>query len=177
MALPMGMFAQTKSNVVKTNLFSPIVKTYWLSYERLLNADMGLQLGLFYTGAKAGDTELNGFGINPEFRYYLSNADAPKGIYIAPRLRYTDYTLKTSAVDETTQEEITAEAGFSAFGGGLLVGAQAHLKDLITLEFYLGPMYMSSKIDVKSNVSEDTFNTNLFDGFTINSGVTIGITF
>lgn len=170
LALPMGMFAQTKSNVIKTNLFSPIVKTYWLSYERLLNEDMGVQLGAFYTGAKAGDTKLDGFGLNPEFRYYLSNAAAPKGIYIAPRLRYTNFTLKV------TDDNVDAKGTYSAFGGGLLVGAQAHLKDLITLEFYIGPMYMGGSLNVKEG-DEDDFNIGQFDGFTINGGVTIGVSF
>ena len=77
--------AQTKMNTVKTDLFSPILRTYVLKYERALNEDISVQLGFFYTGIKPRETEttLTGIGITPELRYYLSETPAPNGTYLA----------------------------------------------------------------------------------------------
>ena len=73
-----GLMGQ-KQNVIKTDLFSAILRTGVLKYERALNEDMSLQLGAFYTGYSPRDVDarLSGFGITPEFRYYLSSTPAP----------------------------------------------------------------------------------------------------
>ena len=54
-----------KMNTVKTDLFSAILRTGVLKYERAINEDMSVQLGFFYTGYSPGDSEvkLSGFGI------------------------------------------------------------------------------------------------------------------
>ncbi len=163
-----GAFAQTKSNVLKTNLFSPIVKTYWLSYEHLFNESTGGQLGFFYTGVGVGSTNFRGFAFTPEVRFYLSESPAPKGIYLAPGLRYTNFSL--------TDDNSTDKATYSAFGAALVVGAQTLLKDIITLEAYLGPAYSFGKLKVDSG-STDNFDLGSFDGFGFRIGVTLGIAF
>ena len=68
--LPVALQAQ-KMNAVKTDLFSPIIRTYVIKYERALNEDMGFQLGFFYTMFNPSGTEttFSGYGITPEFRY------------------------------------------------------------------------------------------------------------
>ncbi len=164
----LGASAQTKSNVLKTNLFSPILKTYWLSYEHLFNESTGAQLGFFYTGVGLGETNFNGFAITPEVRFYLSETTAPKGIYVAPGLRYTNFSL--------TDDNTTDKATYSAFGAALIVGAQTLLKDVVTLEAYLGPAYSFGKLEVDSG-SADNFDLGNFDGFGFRIGVTIGIAF
>jgi hypothetical protein len=167
-AFALGGFAQTKSNVLKTNLFSPIVKTYWLSYEHLFSESTGAQLGFYYTGVKVGDTNFNGFALTPEVRFYLSDSPAPKGIYVAPGLRYTNFSL--------TDNVTTDKATYSAFGAALVVGAQTLLKDIITLEAYLGPAYSFGKLKVDSGET-DNFDLGSFDGFGFRIGVTLGIAF
>lgn len=163
-----GATAQTKSNVLKTNLFSPIVKTYWLSYEHLFNESTGGQLGFFYTGVGIGSTNFTGFALTPEVRFYLSESPAPKGIYVAPGLRYTNFSL--------TDDNTTDKATYSAFGAALIVGAQTLLKDVITLEAYLGPAYSFGSVKVDSG-STDNFDLGTFDGFGFRIGVTIGVAF
>ena len=160
--------AQTKSNVLKTNLFSPILKTYWLSYEHLFNESTGVQLGFYYTGVGIGTTNFNGFAVSPEVRFYLSESPAPKGIYIAPGLRYTNFSL--------TDDDTTDKATYSAFGAALVVGAQTLLKEKITLEAYLGPAYSFGKLKVDSG-TEETFDLGTFDGFGFRIGVTLGFAF
>jgi len=170
--LTMGATAQTKSNVLKTNLFSPILKTYWLSYERLFNDDAGVQLGFFYTGWNFGDTKLSGFALTPEARFYLSESAAPKGIYLAPGLRYSSLTATTDATDTDPGGEATV----STYGGALIVGAQTLLKEVVTIEAYIGPSYSAKTVDIKSGVEED-FDLGSFEGFGIRIGVTLGVAF
>ncbi len=157
-----------KSNVVKTNLFSPIIRTGHLLYERVINENMSGQLGFFYTGYTLGDLKLSGFGITPEYRYYLSQKAAPAGIYVAVSPRYLSLSLKEEGTD--------SEATWSAFGAALNVGAQALLKDLITIEAYLGPAYSTGSLNVKSGTEND-FALKSLDGFGIRIGVTVGIAF
>jgi hypothetical protein len=164
----LGTSAQTKSNVFKTNLFSPIVKTFWLSYEHLFSESTGAQLGCYYTGINVGDTHFNGFAISPEVRFYLSESPAPKGIYLAPGLRYTNFSLS----DDVSGDEGT----YNAFGAALVVGAQTLLKDIITLEAYLGPAYSIGSLKVDSGTDEN-FDLGTFDGFGFRIGITIGIAF
>ncbi len=157
-----------KSNVVKTNLFSPIIRTGHLLYERVLNEDMSAQLGLFYTKYTLADLELSGFGITPEFRYYLSEKSAPAGIYVALSPRYSSFSLK----EETTASEAT----WSAFGGALNVGAQALLKDVVTIEAFIGPAYSTGSLNVTTG-TEDDFDLGSLDGFGVRIGVTLGVAF
>lgn len=164
----MSASAQTKSNVVKTNLFSPIVKTYWLSYEHLFNDNLGAQLGFFYTGVSVGTTNFSGYSFTPEARFYLGDSPAPKGIYIAPGLRYSSFSL--------TDDGTTDKATYSTIGGALIVGAQTLLKDVVTLEAYLGPAYSSGTLKVDSGTAS-SFDLGGFDGFGFRFGITLGIAF
>jgi len=157
-----------KSNYAKANLFSPLVRTGSFFYERVLNDDMSGQLGFFFTKVKAGDTKFSGFGITPEFRYYLSESAAPKGIFMAPYIRYQSFSL--------SDEVDIYEAKLSVFGGGLLVGAQTLLKDVITIEAFIGPAYGFYNMDVEVG-SEEDFDISAFDGFGVRVGVTVGIGF
>lgn len=125
-------------------------------------------LGFFFTAVKAGETKFNGFGITPEYRYYLSESAAPKGIFLALYFRYQSFKLKV--------EDDIAEGKLSVAGGGLLVGAQTLLKEIITIEAFLGPAYGFGSLDVTSG-SEEDFEIGTFDGFGVRGGITVGIGF
>ena len=124
---------------------------------------MSIQLGFFFMSWKPGDidTKFGGFGITPEFRYYLSESSAPKEIFIAPFVRYQSFNLEV--------ETENAEANLSVIGGGLLVGAQTLLKDVITIEAFLGPSFGAGSIDVKVG-DESDFDFATFDGFGVRGG-------
>ncbi|HYW95213.1 MAG TPA: hypothetical protein VE870_06485 [Bacteroidales bacterium] len=102
--------AQGKKNQIKTSLVMPLASVFELSYERMLNTEMSLQLGV-------GIGSMN--YVNPQFRYFLSeNLEAPSGAFISPYFLIGD--------------EIS--------GGGLTVGYQRLFKQKISLEAYLGPL-------------------------------------
>ncbi|MGF1585151.1 MAG: DUF3575 domain-containing protein [Bacteroidales bacterium] len=156
-----------KQNIIKANLISPLVRTGSFFYERVLNEDMSLQMGFFYSGASISDTRFRGFGITPEFRYYLSESKpAPSGIFVAPYLRYQSFDLSA--------EGSTGSATYSTMGGGMLVGTQRLLKNAISLEAFIGPSYSNGNIKIKDGAEND-FDTGFFDGFGVRFGFTVGL--
>lgn len=157
------------SNIFKMNLFSPLVRTGSFFYERVLNEEISLQFGVFYTGASVFNTKFRGLGLTPELRYYLSESrPAPAGVYVAPYARYQSFSI-------TSEEFETSEAKWSGIGGGLLVGYQTMLKK-ITLEGFIGPSYTSGDIKITSGDEED-FDISFFDGFGVRFGFTVGLAF
>ncbi len=166
--------AQEKQNLLKTSLTSVFFKTYVLAYERVLNQDMSVQLGGFYMGWSVGDAKLDGFAITPEYRYYLSESkNAPSGGFIAPFIRYQNYSFKSQDLEPT--DPSYGEGSLSAIGGGLLIGYQRLFKETISLSAFIGPSYNSSNISYESN--EDAFDFDLFNGFGARAGVNVGIAF
>lgn len=159
-------FAQ-KENVIKINILSPIVKTFNVQYERKLNATSSVQLGFFYTGYSVSETTFSGIGITPEYRFYLSEDEALQGVYIAPFLRYQDFSL--------TESTSTSKATQTTFGGGVILGKQWLFKEKIALDIFIGPSYASGGVKVTSGTG--TFNTNAFDGFGLRAGVCFGFGF
>ncbi len=162
--------AQGPQNVLKLNIFSPIVSTISVSYERALSTQNSAQLNIFYTGASVGDTRFRGLGITPEYRFYLSeNKDAPAGFYVGPFLRYQNFNV--------SDELSTAEGSLSTFGGGVLIGGHWLFKEKFSLDTFIGPSYASGNLSVEDNASEESFDIGFFDGFGVRFGVTIGYAF
>lgn len=159
--------AAQAQNVIKINILSPIVKTFNIQYERAINANSSVQLGFFYTGFSAGDTKFSGFGITPEYRFYLSESEAPEGVYLAPFFRYQSFKIK----DDVT----VSEADFSAVGGGVIIGKQWIFKEKVALDIFLGPSYSSGKVELTSG--SDSFDTDAFDGFGLRTGICLGFKF
>ncbi len=165
-----GIIYAQKSNIVKTSLTSPFLRTFVLAYERAVNENIGTQLGFYYTGASTFDTRFSGFAITPEFRYYLSEEkQAPNGAFIAPFFRYQNFSLE----DES---ETPASATFTGIGGGIVVGIQRIFKETISLSAFIGPSYISPTVKY-----DDPTTTQFFDrgdgGFWARAGVNIGIAF
>lgn len=156
-----------QSNVIKLNVFSPLLKTLNVSYEAKVSASSSFQLGFFYTTYTPAEVSFKGIGITPEYRFYLSDTDAPAGVYVAPFLRYQNFKL----TDETTSDEGT----FSSFGGGLVIGKQWILKEKIALDAFFGPSYSGGKAEATTGGS--TFDTDVFDGFGLRLGFNIGFAF
>ena len=164
------VFAQGPQNVIKINIFSPVVSTLSLSYERALSTQNSAQLNFFYTGASIGETRFRGFGITPEYRFYLSeNKDAPAGFYVGPFLRYQNFSL--------TEELSDAKGSLSTFGGGVLIGGHWIFKEKFSLDTFIGPAYASGNVSVDDGSSDTSFDVGFFDGFGVRFGVTVGYAF
>lgn len=165
-----GVQAQTKMNAVKTDLFSPIIRTYVLKYERAINADMSVQAGFFYSNFLPQETEttLNGFGITPEFRYYLSETPAPNGTYVAPNARFYQFTLKDPSVD--------GDGTLTNFSLALNVGKQVVLKDVILIDAWVGPSYNFRSLE-ETVSGVNTGNLPDANGFGLRIGLALGLVF
>ena len=155
-----------KMNAIKTDLFSPFLRTGVLKYERAFSEDISVQLGFFYTGYHPRDSqsELSGWGITPEFRFYLADTPAPAGTYLAPNFRY----MKLDVYDADALESgILTSLGFA-----INLGKQWMFKDVVVIDAWVGPVYAFRTVegDVSTGV-EDA------DGFGLRLGIALGIVF
>jgi hypothetical protein len=159
-----------KMNVVKTDLFSAFLRTGVLKYERAFTEDISAQLGFFYTGftPRDSDTKLNGWGITPEFRYYLSSTPAPNGTYLAPNFRYMSVTVSDPVEN--------AEGTLTSLGFAVNLGKQVVLKDIIVIDAWVGPVYAFRSVSTSAE-GVDTGPLPEVDGFGIRLGIAIGLAF
>jgi hypothetical protein len=166
--LSTGLLGQ-KMNNFKTDLFSAFLRTGVLKYEKALNEDISLQIGGFYTGYSPADTDarLSGFGITPEFRYYLSEKPAPSGTYLAPNFRY----MKLTAEDPSINEEAT----ITSYGFAINLGHQVVFKDIVVIDGWIGPVYAFRNLDDPSGSVDPGISA--INGFGIRLGIAIGIAF
>ncbi len=171
-SLSSASFAQNgKKNIFKVNVISPIVRTGSFFYERAITQKSSVQLGVLYTGYSIEDTKLRGFGITPEYRFYLSQSkQAPQGFFVAPFLRYENLNLST--------DNARNEATLSTFGGGVLIGGQWIFSNIVSLDVFGGPRVNSRNFKAStSGTTEDDFTLTGFGSFGFRFGVTLGIAF
>lgn len=165
--------AQERSQVVKFNPLSLLLSTFNVSYEHAISENKSVQLGAFYTGVGLGDFQYSGIGITPEVRFYLSE-EVIDGIYVAPYLRYQNIAITESL-----------EGGDSKFssnilGAGAIIGRQWLLgsSDRVTLDIFLGPGYNAANFKAEDGGDSDDLDVNgSFDGFSIRTGLTLGVAF
>lgn len=161
-----GLLAQ-KTMDIKTDLFSAILRTGTLKFENAFTEDISVQLGFFYTGFHAFGTEttVRGYGITPEFRYYLSSTPAPNGTYLAPNVRYYSFTL--------ADPDVTAEGTLTNVSLAVNLGKQVLLKDVVVIDAWVGPSYNFRSI----SSSEYDLGFSGGNGFGMRLGIAIGIAF
>ncbi len=167
-------------NVIKINIPSLAVGTGSFFYERAINEQMSLQLGVSYTNI-SNETILNvrykGFAITPEFRYYFSSVEAPRGFYVAPFARYRRSDL-TGEIKRDGQD-FPANAKLSAYGAGVMIGGQWIAGKHVSLEAFVGPSLNARSINVTTpNVTEKEFPIpNILGVLGLRAGITVGFAF
>jgi hypothetical protein len=168
------VFAQEAStvsadkNTLKVNTLSLFLGTGSIFYERKLSDMTSGQLGLAYMGFKLGDTRFTGLILTPEFRIYPKK-NAIDGFYIAPYLRYQNFTVKS-----TTDN---SKGTLSSMGGGLLFGRQWITKSGFTMDLFFGGHYGSSSVKVDAGGSASSIDSNFFSGFKPRVGFALGFSF
>jgi hypothetical protein len=173
--LCLGVLAATtvraQTNVIKFNILAPVVRTANVQYEKAIGENKSFQLGAFYTAFGPETLKYRGFGITPEFRFYLSDSPAPAGFYAAPFLRYQNIT-----VEETLSGE-EAKGSVGIIGGGLIIGKQWIFKEKVALDLFIGPSYYNSG-DIKVDSGDaSSLSLGSFDGFGVRAGVCFGLAF
>ena len=101
--LSTGLMGQKMTNI-KTDLFSPFLRTGVLKVERALNEDMSLQLGFFYTGySRKGNrsSQVIRFRNYPRIQVttFPIKTGSGKGTYLAPNFRYMKLTAEEGPVN------------------------------------------------------------------------------
>jgi hypothetical protein len=152
-------------NLVKANLLAPLLQTGSFYYERVIDDTKSAQLGLFFTKFE----ELSGFGVTPEFRFYLSETPAPDGFYVAPFLGFMRFTVEDT--------DFGSYKGTSTnFGGGVVAGRQWIFKDRVSFDIFIGPEYTSSSVKVENGNKEDIEDA-AFSGWIGRGGISLGLKF
>ena len=175
-------------NIIKVNFLSPIAATGSFFYERVLNEKMSAQLGVSFSRFSTGsifpalfdDTrvKLRGYAITPEFRYYISSTEAPRGFFVAPFLRYR-HSDADATIKRDNGQVIEASAAFSTIGAGVMLGGQWVFGRHVSLETFIGPSLNARYTKVKTaEVEEKDFPIpNLFGPLGLRAGFTIGFAF
>lgn len=165
-----------KSNIIKVNLLSPILRTGNFAYERVINENLGLQLRGYFSSFNLDDQPVSGFGIIPEARFYVANEkDAPQGFFVAPFVLYSSYDIE-STVDDGMGNPYVAKGTLDTFGGGVVVGTQKVFSDIVTFEAFIGLKYSSGKAEVTEGNDGD-IDSGQLSGFLPRGGITLGIMF
>jgi hypothetical protein len=167
-----------KKNIVKLNLFSLPLKNISLQYERGLNEDMSVALGVRFQPkgsipfqgtlrnsidddndtSNAGldfinSAQISNWAITPEFRYYFGKKPL-NGFYVAPFLRFGGYGIDWDynyQKDDGTIKPVHLTGRSTAFSGGILLGAQWHFNNIVLDWWILGPQYGSYNISLDAN--------------------------
>ncbi|MCK4989677.1 MAG: DUF3575 domain-containing protein [Bacteroidales bacterium] len=160
-------------NAVKTDLLSWAFKVGVLKYERVFTENISAQLGFYYSWdlLTFDDNYFGrGFGITPEFRYYLSKKrPAPRGTYLAPNFRYE--RIEWEILDEN------AEATVINYSPAINLGFQLVLKDLFLVDAWVGLAYNIRNV-VEETVPGALIGPNHENGFDPpRMGVSIGLVF
>lgn len=184
LTLVAGSTLKAQKNVIKANVFSPLVRTGSFFYERGLNDNSSLQLGVYFTAFSAGDAKWRGFGITPEYRYYPSG-NGVDGFYLAPFVRYQSITISQEYENiifdfngNTTSKTEESSATLTTFGGGFLVGRQWIFGEHISLDTFIGPCFNTGSASAISTEDDDVdFDSGSFEGFGVRFGLTVGFAF
>ena len=183
--------AQEKKNVIKLSPLSLIVLTGNVQYERILSNKLSLNLGLYYGGLElqlatentSQKYKFSWAGITPELRYYLTGQGAPDGLYTAPYLRFRRMGIKwQQKEDDPFGDPYVSDVKlrFLSAGFGGMIGYQALLGEIVTLDTYLGVGYNFTEAKVIYNTAGtplEILELVDFQGLALRPGFTIGIAF
>ncbi|PCH69254.1 MAG: hypothetical protein COC01_01815 [Bacteroidetes bacterium] len=171
---------KAQQNVVKLNLTSLALMNPSLIYERALNENMSVNLHIQYllprglpslsfasedTSVQFSSFKMSGISVVPEFRMYLSSEkEAPRGFYIAPYFRYSNYgATSTYAYDEdscTNRAMLDTKFNISYIGGGLTIGAHWLINDKVSVDWWFvgfGYGTVTSTVRVTGELQCDTY--------------------
>lgn len=171
----------TRSNLLKINPLSLGLLTFNGSYERVISYNSSVQLGFYYTNASVFGTSWEGVGITPETRIYLfkSKPDArmaPEGFYVAPFARLQLLSIASGMLESGKE----ARASLSAISGGVTGGYQFlwGKEERFSLDLFIGPQLDNSKVICAGAAREEHFGgLSNFSGFSIRSGIGLGVAF
>jgi hypothetical protein len=157
----------TDKNVLKINTLSLFLGTGSIFYERKFTDNSSGMMGLGYLSFKFGDTKFSGLILTPEYRIYVKK-DAIDGFYVAPYLRYQNYSLTVTSA--------SAKGALNVFGGGAALGKQWITNGGFVMDLFFGAHYGSASLSVDTGTA-DSFDTKNFSGLKTRVGFALGFSF
>jgi hypothetical protein len=154
----------SEKNVMKVNTLALIIRTGAVFYEREISDLTSVQLGIAYMNYKIDNTHLDGIGITPELRFYISR-NALDGFYMGPYLRYNNFGF----------DDNNSTGRYKAFGGGVSFGRQWIFKKGFLIDLFFGGHYTNSNITLTSGTETPDFTK--IEGFSIRTGFALGFAF
>lgn len=157
----------SSKNVVKLNLFALPLKNISIQYERAVGKKItvGSTFRLMPKGTipfkstfvaladdpeteqQMNDLRVGNFAVMPEFRYYLGKKGAFRGFYLGLYANIASYSVNVPLDYDNggTTETIQMSGKLTGITGGLMIGAQFKVSDLVYLDWWiLGPGYGTS---------------------------------
>lgn len=153
-----------EKNVMKVNTLALIIRTGAVFYEREISDLTSAQLGIAYMNYRINETNLYGFGMTPEIRFYIRK-NALDGFYLGPYLRYNNFGF----------DDNNSTGRYEAFGGGVSFGRQWIFKKGFVIDLFFGGHYTNSKIELTSGSETPDFTR--IEGFSIRTGFSLGFAF
>lgn len=166
--------AQEKKMAVKLNFLSPILTTGNLHFQYAFSEKGSVNVPVFYMfGVNRADVDLDGFGFVPGFRFNPSGQGL-KGFYVEPFFSFWSFSLEAPFIDANFNT-VQATASWTVVGGGLALGYQALIGDLITLDVFFGPKFGSGSVTYDDPTQ--SFETPNLSGVGVRFGATVGVAF
>lgn len=155
-------------NVIKINPLSLVLTNISVSYERIITGRIGIQLQAgYWIGGNIGNTKWSGMSLTPELRYYLTNQERPKGLYLAAFGRYQEIQAEI--------QDSNSEWAVSRIGGGVSVGYQMLFGGRVTWDIFFGPQYLVNS-GSKDEISTADYG-QFIGSFGLRLGTTLGVAF
>ena len=119
-----------------------------MSYERAINTNRSINVNFafyrprslpgFLVPDEIDDKSLKGrffaYAFIPEYRFYFSKKDAPRGFYLSTYLKYSNYSVKGS--DIISGDLYNVKGSFYSLGLGAQLGAQWIISEAFTIDWY-----------------------------------------
>ncbi|HPB02061.1 MAG TPA: DUF3575 domain-containing protein [Bacteroidales bacterium] len=170
---------------IKTNPFASMLSMIPLSIETFITRNLSASANLYIVSSSNGASETyfeqSGFGISPEFRYYFTDntvGGQKNRVYAATSFSYEEGTNTT-----LDRYDDPIPGWTHTLGGALMVGNQWFFRNRFTVDFFLGPAYMSyvKNENYDANLSKGGFFLGMLgskaSGTRIKFGFNIGIAF
>lgn len=155
-------------HIIKVNLFSPLIGTVNVHYEKALSENSSFQLeGFYFTGQfMRQQLDIRGIGLTANYRYYLSKS-FPSGWFAQPFIRYQKYWPLIASTARTNDDIQVGTLG-------MVFGYQVLAAKRLSLDIFAGPMY--SKLFANDRRVSNDF-IPVFNGPWLRFGGTLGFLF
>ncbi|PHN05016.1 DUF3575 domain-containing protein [Flavilitoribacter nigricans] len=125
-----GCASVSAQSLIKANPFGLAFGVLNASYEKFVSENASFTLRANFYSRKLAGVRFTGFGAGGGYRFYLSNSERPKGLYVGP--------IANIATISTDDDDVSSYA-LITIGG--VIGYQLRLSDRFYLDFNVGPTY------------------------------------